>query len=78
MHTVTISPRFQIVIPAAIRAQLKLRAGQKMHALVFDDRIELLPVRPARELKGFLRGIDTTVPREVGREPMGTRPSPGV
>lgn len=67
MDIVTISPKFQVVIPKAIRARLKLRAGQKVHAMVFDDRIELVPVRPARELKGFLRGIDTTVPRDADR-----------
>lgn len=67
MDTVTISPKFQVVIPKAIRARLKLRAGQKVHAMVFDDRIELVPVRPARELKGFLRGIDTTVSRDADR-----------
>jgi len=67
MDTVTISPKFQVVIPKEIRSRLNLRAGQKVHAMVYDDRIELVPVRPARQLKGFLRGIDTTVPREQDR-----------
>jgi AbrB family looped-hinge helix DNA binding protein len=67
MDTVTISPKYQVVIPKAIREQLGLRAGQKIQAMVYQDRIELVPVRPVRELKGFLRGIDTTVPRERDR-----------
>lgn len=67
MDTVTISPKFQVVIPKEIRSRLKLRAGQKVHAMVYDDRIELVPVRPAKQLKGFLRGIDTTVARERDR-----------
>jgi AbrB family looped-hinge helix DNA binding protein len=67
MTTVTISPKFQVVIPKGIRTRLKLRAGQKVQAMVYQDRIELVPVRPVRELKGFLRGIDTTVPREQDR-----------
>jgi len=67
MDTVTISPKFQVVIPKEIRSRLKLRAGQKVHAIVYDDRIELVPVRPARQLRGFLRGIDTSVPRERDR-----------
>lgn len=67
MVTVTISPKFQVVIPKAIRARLKLRAGQKVQAIVYQDRIELVPVRPVRQLKGFLKGIDTTVPRERDR-----------
>ena len=67
METVTISPKFQVVIPKGIRTRLKLRAGQKIQAMVYQDRIELVPVRPVRQLKGFLRGIDTTVPREQDR-----------
>jgi len=67
MDTVTISPKFQVVIPKEIRSRLKLRAGQKVHAMVYDDRIELVPVRPAKQLKGFLRGIDTAVARERDR-----------
>lgn len=67
MDTVTISPKFQVVIPKDIRTRLKLKAGQKVQALAYDDRIELVPVRPARQLRGFLRGIDTSVPREQDR-----------
>lgn len=51
MDTVTISPKFQVVIPKDIRTRLKLRAGQKVHAMVYEGRIELVPVRPARQLK---------------------------
>ena len=67
MDTVTISPKFQVVIPKDIRDRLKLRPGQKVHAILYDDRIELVPVRPIGKMKGFLRGIDTTVPRERDR-----------
>lgn len=68
MSTVTISPKFQIVIPKEIRERLKLRSGQKVHAIAYDDRIELVPVRPARALRGFLKGIDTIVPRDEDRQ----------
>lgn len=67
METVTISPKFQVVIPKAIRTRLGLCAGQKIQAIVYQDRIELVPVRPARQLRGFARGIDTSVPREGDR-----------
>jgi len=67
METVTISPKFQVVIPKTIREHLKLRAGQKVRALLYEDRIELVPVRPLRKMRGFLRGIDTDVPREADR-----------
>jgi AbrB family looped-hinge helix DNA binding protein len=67
METVTISPKYQVVIPKTIRDRLKLRAGQKVRAIVYQDRIELVPVRPVRQLRGFLEGIDTSVPRERER-----------
>jgi AbrB family looped-hinge helix DNA binding protein len=67
METVTISPKFQVVIPKGIRERLKLRSGQKVQAILYDDRIELVPVRPAKAMRGFLKGIDTTVVREDDR-----------
>jgi AbrB family looped-hinge helix DNA binding protein len=67
METVTISPKFQIVIPKGIRERLKLRSGQKLQAILFDDRIELVPLRPARAMKGVLKGIDSAVAREDER-----------
>jgi AbrB family looped-hinge helix DNA binding protein len=67
MDTVTISPKYQVVIPKAIRAQLKLRAGQKVQAIAYQNRIELVPVRPARQMRGFLKGINTDVPRDRDR-----------
>jgi AbrB family looped-hinge helix DNA binding protein len=67
MDVVTISPKFQVVIPRAVRERLNLAPGQKVQALVVDDRIELIPLRPARALRGFLKGIDTGVPRDADR-----------
>ena len=67
MSTVTISPKYQVVIPKAIRDKLKLRPGQKVEAIAHEGRIELIPVRPARELRGFVKGIDTAVEREADR-----------
>ncbi len=67
MNVVTISPKFQVVIPRDIRDHLELEPGQKVQALVFGNRIEFIPLRPARELRGFLRGLDTTVHRERDR-----------
>ncbi len=67
MDTVTISPKFQIVIPKAIRDRLKLHVGQKVHALVYRDRVELVPVVPVKQSRGFLKGIDASVPRDGDR-----------
>jgi AbrB family looped-hinge helix DNA binding protein len=67
MQTVTVSPKFQVVIPKLIREKLNLLPGQKVQAIVYGDRIELIPLRPIKEMRGFLKGIDTTVAREADR-----------
>lgn len=67
MQTVTISPKYQVVIPKEIRDRLGLLPGQKVQAIAYGGRIELIPVRPARKMKGFLKGIDTKVEREGDR-----------
>ena len=64
MTTVTVSPRFQVVIPLAIREALGIRPGRKVEAIQYHDRIELIPVRPMRKGRGMLKGIDTSVPRD--------------
>ena len=63
-ESVTISPKFQVVIPKSIREQLNLVPGQKVQAIAYGGRIELIPVRPARELRGVLRGLDTSFERD--------------
>lgn len=67
MSIVKISPKFQVVIPKAVRERLRLEPGQRVQALVYEDRIELIPVRPARALRGLLRGIDSRVARDRDR-----------
>jgi AbrB family looped-hinge helix DNA binding protein len=67
VETVTISPKFQVVIPKHIRDRLRLRPGQKIQTILYEDRIELIPVRPIKKMRGFLKGIDTNVPREEDR-----------
>jgi AbrB family looped-hinge helix DNA binding protein len=67
METVTVSPKFQVVIPKEMREALKLTPGQKVQALLYENRIELIPVRPVKQMRGFLKGIDTTIVREGDR-----------
>jgi AbrB family looped-hinge helix DNA binding protein len=67
MQTVTVSPKFQVVIPKEMREALKLAPGQKVQALLYENRIELIPVRPIKKMRGFLKGIDTTIDRETDR-----------
>jgi AbrB family looped-hinge helix DNA binding protein len=67
METVTVSPKFQVVIPRKVRESLGIQPGQKVQVILYEDRIELIPVRPVRETRGFLEGIDTEVERDPDR-----------
>ncbi len=67
MSTVTVSPKFQVVIPKEVREALSSRSGQKVQVMAYKDRIELIPLKPVAELRGFLKGIDTDVPRDDDR-----------
>ena len=67
METVTLSPKFQVVVPRDIRERLGLVPGQKLQAMAYENRIELIPLRPAAQMRGFLAGIDTDIEREDDR-----------
>lgn len=61
MTAVTVSPKFQIVIPKEIRESMGIVSGQKVQIMSYKGRIEVIPLKPMKEMKGFLKGIDTTV-----------------
>lgn len=67
METVTISPKYQVVIPKRIRDQLCILPGQKIQLTAYGGHIQLIPVRPMRELRGSLKGLDTSVERAADR-----------
>jgi AbrB family looped-hinge helix DNA binding protein len=67
MAVVTVSPKYQVVIPQRIREALGLRPGQKVEAVQYLDRVEFIPVRPIHTMRGFLKGIDTPVTRDRDR-----------
>jgi len=67
MSAVTVSPKFQVVIPQAVRKTMGLVPGTKLQVIHYEDRIEMIPVRSSKSLRGSLRGIDTAVPRERDR-----------
>ncbi len=67
MPTVTVSPKYQVVIPEEVRESLRIKPGMKVQVLLYEGRIELVPVRPMREMKGYLKGMDTSVPRDDDR-----------
>ena len=67
MQSVTVSPKYQIVIPRPVRDKLHLQPGQKVQVVEYDGRIEIIPERDITELRGFLAGINTTFAREKDR-----------
>jgi AbrB family looped-hinge helix DNA binding protein len=67
METVTLSPKFQVVIPKSIREELGLKPSQKFSIVRDGTRIQLVPQEPPKKLRGFLAGLDTTVVREPDR-----------
>ena len=67
MATVKVSPKYQVVIPREVREQVGLRVGEAVQIFLYDGRIEFVPVRKAKEMRGMLKGIDTRVEREEDR-----------
>jgi AbrB family looped-hinge helix DNA binding protein len=69
MDTVTVSTKYQVVIPQRVRQSLKIQPGQKMHMIEYGDHIVMIPVRPIEAARGSLKGIDSDPQREkVDRE----------
>ncbi|WP_370299438.1 AbrB/MazE/SpoVT family DNA-binding domain-containing protein [Abyssibacter sp.] len=67
MEATTLSSKYQLVIPRAIRERMNLQPGQKFQTLQIGNRIELLPLESPQQARGFLKGIQTNVPREPDR-----------
>jgi len=64
MDAVTVSPKYQVVIPKAVRERLGLQVGEKLQVLSFDDRIVFVRTQPMRKMRGFLHGLDATFVRD--------------
>ncbi len=67
MKTVTVSSKFQVVIPREVRKSMDLQPGTRVQVLRYENRIELIPLREPKALRGFIRGIDTEVHRDEDR-----------
>ena len=67
MDAVTVSPKYQVVIPLKVRQMLRIKSGQKMQVIAYNNRVVLIPVRPIQEARGSLKGMDTTIDREEDR-----------
>ncbi len=67
MRAVTVSPKYQVVIPKEVRDSMGIVSGQKIQMLTYRNRIELIPIKPMKKMKGFLKGLDTEVKRDKDR-----------
>ena len=65
--TILVSPDFEVVIPVDIRRSLGIQPGQEVKVIQYDNRVELIPVRPIEASRGMLKGIDTEIKREADR-----------
>ena len=64
MDAVTVSPKYQVVIPLKVREKMRVKPGQKMHVISYDNMVVFIPVRPIKQARGSLKGIDTSIERD--------------
>ena len=64
MDAVTVSPKYQVVIPLKVCERMRVKPGQKMHVIAYDNMVVFIPVRPIKQARGSLKGIDTRIERE--------------
>jgi len=67
MDTVTVSPKFQVVIPLSIRKQLDLKPGTKLHVFRHENSVAFMPLKSIKAMRGFLKGMDPSIEREDDR-----------
>ena len=67
MTTVTVSPKYQVVIPEDVRKAMGVRPGEKFQVMSYDGRVQLIPIRKMRDMRGMLRGMDPAISRETDR-----------
>ena len=68
MESSTVSTKYQVVIPRRVRDALGIEPGQKVQVILYEGRIELIPIKPIRKSRGFLKGISSWVERDPDRE----------
>ena len=64
MERVKVSPKFQILIPKNVRKNLHIKAGMEMQMLESGNCIQLVPLEPIENLRGFVKGIDPDIQRD--------------
>lgn len=68
VRIVTVSPKYQVVIPSEVRERLKLKPGQKVAVIEKDGVVHLIPIRPLKELKGMASGVTSKGLRDEGHQ----------
>ncbi len=56
--------KFQVVIPKELRKSMGIKVGQNIQMINYGDRLELIPIKPIEQMRGFLKAIDTEVVRD--------------
>ena len=64
MDAETVSPKYQVVIPLKVRERMRVKPGQKMHVIAYDNMVVFIPVRPIKQARGSMKGIDTRIERD--------------
>jgi AbrB family looped-hinge helix DNA binding protein len=59
MDTVTVSPKYQVVIPVKVREGAHIRVGDKMAVIVKHGILHYVPVRPFAQTKGMIPGLNS-------------------
>jgi AbrB family looped-hinge helix DNA binding protein len=67
MKAVTVSSKYQVVIPREVREAMDIQPGTRVQVLQYENRIELIPIKEPKALRGFIQGIDTEVCRDEDR-----------
>jgi AbrB family looped-hinge helix DNA binding protein len=67
MNTVTLSNKYQLDLPKEISETFGFEAGDSFEIISYNNRIELIPIRPIKKLQGIFQGIDTNIIREDDR-----------
>jgi AbrB family looped-hinge helix DNA binding protein len=64
MEAVTISSKYQVVIPREVRKQFNLKPGQKLMFIPYNGTLRLVIVPPIKKARGMLKGMNTENIRE--------------
>ena len=64
VNTVTVSTKFQVVIPEKLRKEMGIRPGQRFEVLEYEGCLEFVPIKDVRSLRGPLKGLNTRAVRE--------------